>query len=775
MTLGISSCLTILIFVDYELNFDSQHSSSERIFRIVQHQEFPEDTYHFNTTPYPLADAVRNDITNIEEVTQTVGLTSGTFESMKSSGVKSVFEESDVMYADANYFKVFDGIKWIAGNKYSAFENPNSIVLTEAMAQKYFDVTNTEYSRILNKTILLDGSEQLSIKGIVKNIDGNSSYRFGLLLPYQLFKKRNERFAGDWSGTHIGTSFVKLKDSQDAVTAQAAINKMAESYLNEVHSKRVNYELQSLDDIHTTSLYGSSPGGYIIPKRILHVSAFVAIFILFLAIANFVNLITAQSFLRAKEVGILKALGSSHKRLVLKFILENSLLIMAALSISVLFIHFGLKKINDFLSIIDLNLKLDWDFIVLILSVGFLTIILATVYPAFIISRTNPIKALKNKATNTSEGINFRKSLVTLQFVIVQIFVIAVIVIGLQMQYFKAKDIGFDSSRVIITPAPDFNKIGVFENELKSISEIEDISFGSGPPMGIDGLSLGTSYRLSSENPDKGVYAEIKIGNENYVEFYDLKLIAGRSFKSTKDQFDQFVVNEELLKSYNWTPAEAVGKKLVINEGEATIVGVVSNYHNNALQYELTPSIIMNWNSYQNKAFIKVKNLNPKTITNIATIWKDSFDNNLYDYQFLTEAIEREYTIENLIFTGFKLFSFLAIGIGVMGLLGLMTFMLLSKSKEIAIRNVLGSTVGQIVFLLSKTYTKPVIISFAIAAPIAYYFLKSYIRQFTYQIDLSIWMFLLGGLITFLVAFAACGFQSLKMAIVKPIKYLRTE
>ncbi|WP_026753020.1 ABC transporter permease [Sediminibacter sp. Hel_I_10] len=775
LALGLTSCLIILVFVDYELSFDEQHSYSNQTYRVVQQQDFPEDTYYFNTTPFPLADAIRTEIPKVERVTQIAGLTSETLSVENISGIKSVYEESDVLYADADFFKVFDGVKWLAGNKADATQDLNSVVLTERLAKKYFNQGALNYESIINSTILLNNEELLSVKGIVENPAGNSSYKFGMVLPYRLFKKRNEGFAGNWSATHIGTTFVVLGEPSKISKTELAINKMSKNYLDEIHAKRVSYKLQALIEIHTDSLYGSGPGGYIMPKKILMISATVAIFILLIAIANFINLVTAQSVLRSKEVGVLKALGSSRFKLVIRFVIENTMLVLLSLGLSFVLVHLSLLELNAFFSIISLDLVLGSNFVYMLIIAGLLTALIATVYPALVLSKINPIQALKSKELNSLKGVNTRKALITFQFIIVQVFVIAVIVVGLQMNYFNTKDVGFEKDSIVITPVPEFDKIDVFKNKLNAIADIESVSFGSGPPMGIDGLSLGTSFRLASENQENGMYSEMKIGDENYLNLYDLKLLAGRNFKTTKKTFDQFVVNEALIKTYNWTPQEAIGKQLTINEGEGTIVGVVSDYHNNALQYEITPSIIINWNSFQMNAFMKLSSANPGVIVDIENAWKSSFKKSFFEYGFLSEAIEREYAVQSMIYLGFKILSLLSICIGGLGLLGLMTFVLLSKSKEIAIRNVLGSSTSQIVMLLSKEYTTLILVAFVIAAPITYYLMFSWLKDFTYQIELSVWMFVTGGLFTFIIAFVACSFQSIKMALVKPIKYLRTE
>jgi len=776
LAVGMTSCLILLLFVKYELSFDKAHSKSELTYRIVQEKAYPEETFYFNTTPYPLAEALRNDLSELSVVTQVVGLTTRTFGVKNNQGATALFEESNVLFVDPFYTEVFDKINWLAGHKSTVFKDKNAIVLTEAVATKYFNVQGQDYNAIIGKQLLLNNKIPLLVKGVVSNQPGNTNFKFGILIPYTVFKENNGRYANDWSGNHQGTTFVVLKDELQKEIVESKLSLWKKKYLNPKDDKLTTYVLQPVTEMHTDTKYGSSPGGYTMPVKVISVASIVAIFILLIAIINFINLVTAQSTLRSKEVGVLKVLGSNRLGLVLRFIIENSLLIVLALSATLLMTYVCIEELNKVLSIINLDLKLQWSHLYLIFGVGLVTILLATIYPAIVMSSFNPVEAFKNKIiAKKSNGLALRKVLIAFQFIIVQIFVIAVVVITLQMRFFKTKDIGFTTDAIVVTPAPEFDKIEVFKNALLSQSDIVDVSFGSGPPMGIDGLSLGTSFRLPNRDGQDGTYSEMKIGDANYLEFYELELLAGKNFTTTKNEFDQFIVNETLLKSYNWTPEEAIGKRLAINEGEATIVGVVKDYHNNALQYDITPCIIVNWNILQNNAFIKVKEAEASTFAGIATVWKDSFKSSVYDYSFLDDAIEREYVLEQLIFNGFSILAILAVSIGCLGLFGLMAFIIIAKSKEMAIRKVLGSKPLQIATLLSKEFLILIVVAFFVATPLTYYALDLWLQDFTYRISLSVDMFLLGGALTLVIAILTCSYQSVKMAIANPIVALRSE
>lgn len=774
LSIGISACMVILIFVRYESTFDDYHSKSENIYRVVQHNKLPDQTLYWNVTPYPLAEALRNDFPEIEMVTQTQGPVSQEFSITEESGLKR-FKEPRVLFVDQFYPKTFD-FEWLSGNPDTALDGINSVVLTEDIAKKYFGNSGRGYESILGKTIFLQGNEPLTVTGIIKNIPGNSNQRFDILIPYEFFKTKNPDLVQNWSGNHQGTTFVVLQNTDLLNSLESKIASWKKKYLKPEDDKRVSYFLQSLVNIHNETLYGSNIGGYTMPSNILYTLSVVALFILVIAIVNFINLLTAQSTSRSKEVGIRKVLGSKRLDLIFQFIFENSMVILGSLALSVVFLNILLSQLNENLSLIDLQLELGLNHIGLILVIGLSTIFLAAFYPALILSAFKPIRALRDKVQfSRRDGVSVRKSLVTFQFVMVQLFVIAAIVVSLQMDYFKSEPMGFSSDAVVMTPAPDFGKLEVYRQSLLENNNISNVTIASGPPMAVDGLQLGTRFRLPEQSSEEALDAEVKIGDSHYLDFYEMELLAGRSFTTNKEAFDEFVVNETLLKPIGWSPQEAIGKRIQTNEGEATIIGVVKDFHNNSFQREITPCIIMNWTFFQNQAFIKIGSNNTETIDKIKEIWDNTFTGSTYSLSFLNDSIEKEYVLEQLVFKGFTILSILAICIGCLGLLGLMSFVVSRKKKEIGIRKVLGANILQIFSFFTKEFIGLITLAFIIAAPLVYYFGNLWLETFAYRIELSVWMFLSGGCITLIIAIITCSFQSFKAAMVNPVKSLRTE
>jgi ABC-type antimicrobial peptide transport system permease subunit len=776
LSTGITCCLVMLIFVRYEVSFDSFHSQADKTFRVVQHIKFQEGMSHWNTTAYPLAEALRNDFSEFSHVTQTAGPMSQSF-SVDKNGEVNRFEVKHVLYTDVFYPTVFD-LNWIAGNATTAFKNPNTIILTQSLAKKIFGSEVEDPRAILGKTIQFENEELLTVTAIVDDAPGNINLPYDAFMTYALFKKRQEYQTGNWSGNYRGTTFVVLTDPTQEKTLETKINGWKKKYLKAEDDSRIEYFLQPLQEIHNETLYGSSPGSYIMPIRIVHAAAAVALFILIVAAANFVNLSTAQASIRSKEVGVRKVLGGTRLNLVAQFAGENILLIIVTLLISIALAQVAITQLNSFLSILNLRLAFQPLDALIVLATGGLMVILAAIYPSIVMASFKPSEALKAKsALQFTGGQSLRKSLIVFQFTIVQVFIIVTIIAATQMDYFLSKDQGYASEAIITMPAPEFSKLESFRERLKQNSDVVDVTFGSGPPMSVNDRMYGATFRTPGQSEEEAQRCEMKIAGLNYLQFYNLKLIAGRNFTAIKNPYDEFIVNEKLVKAMGWEPEESLGKVLSINGFDATVVGVVKDFHNTTLQDEITPCAFMNWEYIHDEAFIKI---HPKgnpagTLTHIEKTWKEFSPDRVYNFAFLDELMAKNYAVESLVFKGFTVFSILAILIGCLGLFGLMSFITLKKTKEVGIRKVLGASVAQIVTLFSKEFVVLIAIAFCIASPLAYYIIDGWLQHFAYRITLSSWMFISGGVVALVIAMVTVSYQSIKAGLANPVDSLRNE
>jgi predicted lysophospholipase L1 biosynthesis ABC-type transport system permease subunit len=326
-------------------------------------------------------------------------------------------------------------------------------------------------------------------------------------------------------------------------------------------------------------------------------------------------------------------------------------------------------------------------------------------------------------------------------------------------------------------PSPEGQKLNAFRQKLMEHNSVTDITFGAGPPQSVYGLRYGTTFRLPHQPEDEGQECEMKAGDQHYVPFFGLELVAGKNFTSAKDVFDEFIVNEKLVKAMGWEPGEAIGRRLRMSEGEATIVGVMKDFHNSSLQDKITPCILVNWASFRECTFVKIESQAgiSNSLAHIEKVWKDFWPTGVYKYDFVDDLIEKNYAVEKLTFLGFTTFAVIAVLIGCLGLFGLMSFMTIRKTKEVGIRKVLGATVAQIVALFSKEFVLLVTIAFCMAAPVVYYIMERWLSNFTYRVPLSWWIFAAGGMLALFIAMISVSYQSVRAAMANPVESLKNE
>ena len=777
LSIGITCCLAITIFIRYETSFDTYHQKASRTYRVVENFKSAEEVLHWNTTAYPLAEALRNDFKEIPLVTQAAGPLHRQFKIEDEQGNVARYEEEHVLMVDPFYPQVFD-FNWLAGNPETALVQPNSAVLTESIAVKYFGTAAHEKQSILGKHILLENKDELTVTGLIADAPPNTGLQYSLLIPYEFFKRNNPYFANNWSGNYQGTTFVTLQAGQSVQDLEQRMATWKKKYLKPEDDRRITYALQPITEAHNDVVYGAGPGSYTMPQKFIYAATGIAFFILLIACVNFINLSTAQAANRAKEVGIRKVMGSSRFGLVTQFLRENVLLLALTLVVSLACTQLTLGYINQTLAIVDLRLAIDMQTVLTALAIGAVVMVLACFYPALVLSSYKPIEALKSKFNNgAGQGITFRRALIVFQFAIVQIFIIGTIVVAAQMKYFKTKDLGFTTEAVVITYLHDREHDETLREQWLANSAIADVSFSSSSPQSSYDFRYDTSFRLPHQLEEEGQEAEMKGADVNYLSFYNLTLLAGRNFTTVGDSLKEFIVNEKLIAGLRWTPEQAIGQRLTINEGEGTIVGVVKDFHNESLQDDISPCLLMNWKPFMGLANIKIaKDQNmEETLAFIEKTWKARFPDGIYGYAFLDDTLARKYTLQHMVFQGFTAFALLTISIGCLGLYGLLSFIALRKTKEVGIRKVLGASVAQIVGLFSKEFITLLLVAFVIAAPLSAYFMNEWLHDFAYRISLSWWMFAVGVALTVIIMLLTISYKSIKSALANPVEALRNE
>ena len=771
LALGIFACFLIALFVRHESNFDLGHPFEAQTYRVVQHTQFPEQMLYWNTTAYPLAAALRADFPDLHLVTQVAGPMERTF-SVDRSNQRTYYEEPRVLFADSLFTRVFD-LDWVAGDKHHALDDGGSIAISLEVGHKYFGASLSP-ERMIGRHIYTSNQDALTVSGVFRKPKSPNTLKFDLLVAYDFFRKENPYWANNWSGNYQGTTFLVLHPESNPRDFEQKINRWKNKYLIPEDDKRISYYLQSLQKMHTESRYGNSPGSYIMPQEVLRYATIAALFILLVSILNFINLTTAQSQVRKFEVSVRKVLGGSKRLLIQQFLVENIVFVLLSTLLAFLLALATLQSVSGFLAKMDLQLSFSSSDLRSLVAILLVTILGASIYPAIQLARNKLwLVARASPRSAMVRTFGFRKSLVFFQFIFVQLFVMAAVIVSLQMSFFRKKDLGFHRESVLVTPIPDVKQKDSYRETLLQYPFVQKVAFGSGPPMNVDGFALGTTFRLPGQAIDLGQEAEMKIGDPAYLELYQLDLLAGRNFRENRDSFDAFIVNETLVEALNWEVTEAVGKNIAINEGEATIIGVVADYHNNSLQDKISPCVLLNWNYFLDHAFIQVAASADLPLQDIEASWKKHFPASVFSSKFLDQSIEREYHLEQSIQSGIQVFSLLVIAIACLGIFGLMMFITQQRQKEVSVRKLLGATVLQILHLFNRELIWMILGTFILTVPIAYWTADFWLANFAHHIPLRPWMFLLAGFVTLAVAILTSSMQTLKTAQANPSEYLK--
>ena len=511
LSTGLTCCIVIYVFVQYESTFDHHLKYADQIYRVVQHTKSSGGEMHWNTTAYPLAEAIRNDFSEPLAVAQIDGPVNRIL-SVEHPGQPLLrYDQENVVFADPQFLEVFD-VTFVAGNPASALSDPYSIVLTESMARKYF--YGEGFENIVGKHMVANNKETLTVTGIVKDPKSNTNYLYKVLIPFGFYKIGNPYPVGNWSGNYQGTTFLVLPPETDVKSLESKIASWKKKYLIPEDDQRINYGLQPLKAAHTESLYGSPPGGYVMPAKVVTAISLVGIFILVIACVNFINLATAQATTRSKEVGIRKVIGGTRLQLIKQFTGEHALSLLVTLVISLALSQFVLTEMNNLLSVIHLTVSLDWGVVLSVSAIGICVMFLAGLYPSIIMSSFQPVDVLKSKlSAKLPGGLSLRRALIILQFGVVQVFVIGAIVIAVQMHFIRNTELGFKREAIVTLPMQDFTRQDAFQQQLLTRSAIEKITFNSGPPT-VTERRYGTNFWKPGGSVAEGNEAEMKAADE---------------------------------------------------------------------------------------------------------------------------------------------------------------------------------------------------------------------------------------------------------------------
>ena len=768
LSLSIACAVLIFSLIKYHLSFDNFHPDSERIYRFVteKHRETVELD---RSTPAPLGKVFRDDYSFAEKAARICTFEDVLISIEARNDHKRFKEEAGLAFTEPSFFEIFN-FPLLQGNPKTFLQNPNSAILTQEMAEKYFGKENP-----IGKTFTLDNKLVFKVEGILKNLPQNSTRQTGIYVSYAALIKYNDWLGSEdsWGGISSEMqTFLRLRPG----VSVAQVEKVLPPYVKKYRANNKNvhvYRLQPLRDIHFNADFDG-----VITKRTLNILGLIGLFLILTACVNFVNLGTAQALNRSREVGVRKALGSFKWQVLSQFVTETGLIALISLALGSLVAFVAMPLVNTVFGYeIQVDPLHDWQFWLFIPALFIGITLLAGFYPALVLANFQPIVALKGKLNQQHiGGFNLRRVLIVSQFVLAQVLIIGLIVIAKQMNFAQKSDLGFNRDAILMIPLGSWDeKIKTLQKQFLQVAGVEKVSVCANAPASQSNWNAGIVVGNKSEEEIFKVVD--RAADEHYLETFGLELVAGRNI-FPGDTVKEFVVNEMLATKLNLaSPEELLGLQLTIAGNlKGPVVGVVKDFYNFSLHNEIEPIFIStnlgNWYQYAVKINpADIKNTLPK----LEKLWAHLYPDQVYTYKFVDEQIAEFYETEASFFSLIQAFSLIAIIICCLGLYGLVSFMAIRKSKEIGIRKVLGSSIASILLLFGREFMLLIALSFVLATPLGWYLMNAWLEDFQYQIKIGPLTFGLALLAIVLVTLLTVGFQSIKAALMNPVKSLKSE
>jgi putative ABC transport system permease protein len=768
LSAGMTACFLIALYVHFELTYDAFNKKADRIYRLAADVQSSAGTLQYSITSWPFGPALQNDFPEIEAFTR-VSKQSYLF---RKGDVK--FNEESTMLADSSIFQVFD-LKLLEGDPKTALKAPFSVVLTESAAKRYFG------KRPAMGGILLvgDKGDAAQVTGIMQDPPVNSQLRGDVFLSMTTHTRHYNTAVNDEWGNFGTTTYLLLRPGTDPSTLSGKFPAFLRNHMGRLMQQEnisMDLLLEPLRDIYLHSKREAEQSGSI---ENIYTFTIIAVFILLIACINFVNLTTARSLERAREVGVRKAVGAGRWLLARQFIAESLLMSFLSFLFSVILSTALLPLFNE-LSGKTISRGLAQEPLsVGILFLGSMLIGLASgIYPALVLSSFEPVKVLKGKFATSGKGAMIRKGLVTVQFAISIALIIGTMVVYSQLDFMRSHELGFTKDQTIVIRPGSGNGRNALKTKLQGLSGVRSVAASSAVPGGPN--SQAHSKLENSRGEMQIATLDVYRVDFDFIPQYDLKVVAGRPFSNefTSDSTKALIVNEATVKLLGYrSPGEAIGKKFSQWDREGRIVGVVKDFNFKSLKENVKPltfRLLDPWNSDLLSVRLDGRNVKA-TLEAIKTQWEMQYPDRPFSYYFLDEFYDRQYRADERFEALFLNFAALAIFISCMGLLGLASYTTIQRTKEIGLRKVLGASVASIVSLLSKDFLQLIGLAFLIAAPVAWFAMHRWLEGFAYKTAIDLWVFLAAALLSALVALATISFQSIRAALMNPVKSLRSE
>ncbi|HEX5025474.1 MAG TPA: ABC transporter permease [Agriterribacter sp.] len=762
LSIGMACSILILLWVQNELSYDRFHANADQLYRLTCNA----GEFKAAVSPAGMGAGLQSEMPQIKAVVRLSKPSSQLFE----VGSKKL-EEKRVFFADSNFLQVFS-FPLIKGNPKTALLHPDNVLITEDIATKYFGKEDA-----LGKIIRINNQENFTVTGVLRNIPVNSHLQFDCIFPMSSLARSDYDLQNNVWGNFNFYTYLQLDKSIRPASgdATALIPTIAKIYNEHQEKSIIEFHLQPMTDIHLHSKLQIDVQGN---GNIQYVNIFfiVALFILLVACINFMNLATARSARRAKEVGLRKVVGAGRYQIILQFLGESLIISFLSLFIAVGIVALLLPAFN-LIAEKQLTIHLlEGRLIISLFAIALITGLLSGSYPALFLSGFKPVKVLKGKLKMSGGNLLFRNGLVVAQFVVSILLLIGTAVVYRQLKFIQNKDLGFDKSNLLYMPMTGdmWNKQPALKAMLQQNPLTNDFSVISDLPTALVTGTLDVQWE--GRDPNSKVVIPSMDVDENFIKVFQIKTLSGRGFSADfKGDSASYVVNEKMLEVMGLKADNAVGKSLRFGDTQGTIIGVVRDFNFKSLQYTIDP-LVLRKNRYGGIVMVRTKPGNTEaTIQALGKVSKELNPSYPFNYSFLDKDLDNLYRGEQKMGSIFNLFAILAIFISCLGLYGLSAFMAEQRTKEIGVRKVLGASVFNIVYLLSGNFTKLIIIAMCIAIPLSWFAINNWLNGFAYRIDIGWMIFLVACVMALLIAWLTVSYESVKAAIANPVESLRTE
>lgn len=796
LAIGMAACLLILQYVNFELSYDQFNKNAKDLYRITNDRFQNGKLIQHGTITYSaVSKAMKDDYPEVLAYTRIEpwGNNIITYNNTK-------FGDQQITAVDNSFLSMFS-YPFLAGDSRTALQEPYSVVLTQKAADRYFGNARSEYSNLVGKSIIIGrDSMPYKVTGIFKAIPENSHLQFDILASYlTMYSGKYPYKQAEYSFTESNFwHYIQLRPGTDYKALQSKFDGFSQKHFqgNKISGSVEKFFLQPLANTHLYSDFeyeiGSTGSATVVWGLLI-----IALFIIVIAWVNYINLSTARSAERAKEVGVRKVTGATKGQLIRQFLTESLLINVVALLLAVLLVYLLQLPFNKLIGHdLSLSFLLQKSLGGYSITIGLFTLILGGVfisgfYPAFVLSSFRPILVLKGKFSASKKGVVLRKGLVVGQFAITVALIIGAFVVYRQIRYMNQQELGMNINQILIVKPPmlmDFDSSFIvretsFKEEVKKIAGIKGVATANR----VAGNEMGRDFDVHRADDNSGNHYTVRNMGADYdfVDVYGIKLLAGRNFtpldfNAKFELVHNMLINATAVTLLGFSSAQdAIGKQIVTGDKKWDVIGVINDYHQKSLHYALEPiTLIPTFGNY-NPISIKVNSAGStnlaSVIAQVKTKYAQFFPDNLFDYYFLDETYNQQYKTDQLFGKAFSIFSGFAVFIACLGLLGLSLFATTQRTKEIGVRKVLGASVSNIVLLLSRDFIGLVLIAFVIASPLAWFIMHQWLQDFAYRISISWWVFALAGLLAVMIAMVTISFQAIKAAMTNPAKSLRSE